>query len=109
MNPAYRPMLATLVDEPFDDKKWVFEIKWDLCGAHRVGLHDHLSLKSRDELVAMREAGGAHPVRSLRAPEWSRLKNALRRFITIKLSTSYGLHHDSMIGCAPLKDDSDCQ
>ncbi len=29
MNPAYRPMLATLVDEPFDDKKWVFETKWD--------------------------------------------------------------------------------
>ena len=22
-------MLATLVDEPFDDKKWVFETKWD--------------------------------------------------------------------------------
>jgi hypothetical protein len=29
MNPAYRPMLATLVDEPFDDKKWVFETKRD--------------------------------------------------------------------------------
>src|SRR5262245_8952811 len=29
MNPAYRPMLATLVDEPFDDKRWVFETKWD--------------------------------------------------------------------------------
>jgi bifunctional non-homologous end joining protein LigD len=29
MNPAYRPMLATLVDEPFDDKAWVFETKWD--------------------------------------------------------------------------------
>jgi bifunctional non-homologous end joining protein LigD len=29
MNPAYRPMLATLVGEPFDDKKWVFETKWD--------------------------------------------------------------------------------
>jgi bifunctional non-homologous end joining protein LigD len=29
MNPAYRPMLATLVNEPFDDKKWVFETKWD--------------------------------------------------------------------------------
>jgi bifunctional non-homologous end joining protein LigD len=29
MNPAYRPMLATLVDEPFNDKTWVFEIKWD--------------------------------------------------------------------------------
>jgi bifunctional non-homologous end joining protein LigD len=29
MNPASRPMLATLVNEPFDDKKWVFETKWD--------------------------------------------------------------------------------
>jgi bifunctional non-homologous end joining protein LigD len=29
MNPAYRQMIATLVDEPFDDKGWVFEIKWD--------------------------------------------------------------------------------
>ena len=29
MNPAYRPMLATLVDKPFDDKEWVFETKWD--------------------------------------------------------------------------------
>jgi bifunctional non-homologous end joining protein LigD len=29
MNPDYRPMLATLVDEPFDDKEWVFETKWD--------------------------------------------------------------------------------
>lgn len=29
MNPAFRPMLATLVDKPFDDKMWVFETKWD--------------------------------------------------------------------------------
>ena len=29
MNTAYRPMLATLVDKPFDDKKWIFETKWD--------------------------------------------------------------------------------
>jgi bifunctional non-homologous end joining protein LigD len=29
MNPTYRPMLATLVDDPFDDKAWVFETKWD--------------------------------------------------------------------------------
>jgi bifunctional non-homologous end joining protein LigD len=29
MNLAYRPMLATLVGEPFDDKDWVFETKWD--------------------------------------------------------------------------------
>lgn len=28
--PAYlRPMLATLVDAPFDDTEWVFETKWD--------------------------------------------------------------------------------
>ena len=26
---ALRPMLATLVDEPFDDPQWVFETKWD--------------------------------------------------------------------------------
>src|ERR671925_143929 len=24
-----RPMLATLIDSPFDDKDWVFETKWD--------------------------------------------------------------------------------
>jgi bifunctional non-homologous end joining protein LigD len=29
MNPAFKPMLATLVDKPFDDKSWVFETKWD--------------------------------------------------------------------------------
>jgi bifunctional non-homologous end joining protein LigD len=29
MTPAYRPMLATLIDKPFDDKGWVFESKWD--------------------------------------------------------------------------------
>lgn len=26
---SVKPMLATLVDEPFDDKNWLFEIKWD--------------------------------------------------------------------------------
>src|SRR5205807_2282467 len=26
---AITPMLATLVDEPFDDDQWLFEIKWD--------------------------------------------------------------------------------
>lgn len=29
MNPDYRPMLATLVEEAFDDRSWVFETKWD--------------------------------------------------------------------------------
>ena len=25
----FKPMLATLTDEPFDDKNWIYEIKWD--------------------------------------------------------------------------------
>ena len=29
MPSAIHPMLATLVDEPFDDEDWLFEIKWD--------------------------------------------------------------------------------
>lgn len=29
MKEEYRPMLATLVDEPFDSKEWVYETKWD--------------------------------------------------------------------------------
>ncbi|HEX7959668.1 MAG TPA: DNA polymerase ligase N-terminal domain-containing protein, partial [Terriglobales bacterium] len=29
MPKTIHPMLATLVDEPFDDDKWLFEIKWD--------------------------------------------------------------------------------
>jgi bifunctional non-homologous end joining protein LigD len=29
MPSTYRPMLATLIDKPFDDKAWVFETKWD--------------------------------------------------------------------------------
>jgi len=27
-----RPMLATLIDEPFDDPAWVFETKWTASG-----------------------------------------------------------------------------
>jgi bifunctional non-homologous end joining protein LigD len=29
MNKEYRPMLATLADNPFDSKEWVYETKWD--------------------------------------------------------------------------------
>ena len=24
-----KPMLSTLIDKPFDNKDWVFEVKWD--------------------------------------------------------------------------------
>ncbi|HEV3152450.1 MAG TPA: non-homologous end-joining DNA ligase [Candidatus Baltobacteraceae bacterium] len=45
------PMLATLVDEPFDDDEWLFEIKWDgyraICTVHEDGT---LSLVSRNGL-----------------------------------------------------------
>ncbi|HZZ64642.1 MAG TPA: non-homologous end-joining DNA ligase [Candidatus Baltobacteraceae bacterium] len=45
------PMLATLIDEPFDDDEWFFEIKWDgyraICTVHEDGL---LELVSRNGL-----------------------------------------------------------
>ncbi|WP_312175737.1 DNA ligase D [Chryseobacterium sp.] len=43
------PMLATLVDKPFDDKGWVYEIKWD--GYRAVGFIDnnYAELKSRND------------------------------------------------------------
>ncbi len=45
------PMLATLVDEPFDDPDWLFEIKWDgyraICTVQAGGA---ISLTSRNGL-----------------------------------------------------------
>lgn len=26
---SFKPMLATLVDKPFDEPGWIYEIKWD--------------------------------------------------------------------------------
>ena len=26
---SFKPMLATLVDKPFDEEGWIYEIKWD--------------------------------------------------------------------------------
>ncbi|HVN70048.1 MAG TPA: non-homologous end-joining DNA ligase [Candidatus Binatia bacterium] len=47
-------MLATLVEEPFDDPNWLFEIKWDgyraLCTVER----DRLTLVSRNGLDMLR-------------------------------------------------------
>jgi bifunctional non-homologous end joining protein LigD len=47
----HTPMLATLVDEPFDDDEWVFEIKWDgyraICTVREDG---KISLVSRNGL-----------------------------------------------------------
>ena len=47
----HTPMLATLVDEPFDDDEWLFEIKWDgyraICTVREDG---KISLVSRNGL-----------------------------------------------------------
>src|SRR6185437_15785970 len=49
------PMLATLIDEPFDDDDWLFEIKWDgyraICTVDESG---ELTLVSRNGLDLLR-------------------------------------------------------
>ena len=53
-----QPMLATLVDAPFDDRDWLFEIKWDgyraLC---KVDASGTLSLTSRNGLDFLKQFG----------------------------------------------------
>ena len=41
-------MLATLVDEPFDDKAWVFETKWDGFRLITEKIGDKVRLWSRN-------------------------------------------------------------
>lgn len=66
------PMLATLVDEPFDDDDWLFEIKWDgyraICTVREDGAVTLLSrngldfLKQFPELEALRSAWTTLPI-----------------------------------------------
>lgn len=46
----YKPMLATLVDKPFDDAEWIYEIKWDGYRAIADWQDDTLKLYSRNGL-----------------------------------------------------------
>jgi bifunctional non-homologous end joining protein LigD len=46
-----RPMKATLVDEPFDDPGWVYEIKWDGYRAVAQVSKDEVKLISRNNLL----------------------------------------------------------
>ena len=46
-----KPMLATLVDEPFDDANWVYEVKWD--GYRALGFID----KGKVELLSRNNKG----------------------------------------------------
>lgn len=43
------PMLATLVDEPFDHEEWQYEIKWDGYRALAFCNMDQVELKSRND------------------------------------------------------------
>ena len=44
----YRPMLAKVAEEPFSDKDWIFEVKWD--GFRAIAyVEETFSLKSRNE------------------------------------------------------------
>ena len=52
-------MLATLVDAPFDDQNWLFEVKWDgfraLCTVDAGGKVDLRSRNDKDLLVKFPE------------------------------------------------------
>ena len=44
------PMLATLIDEPFDSDEWLFEVKWDGYRAQAVIDKNKVALISRNKL-----------------------------------------------------------
>jgi ATP-dependent DNA ligase len=44
----YRPMLATLADQPFDSEEWVYETKWDGFRLIAEVKHDSVRLYSRN-------------------------------------------------------------
>lgn len=45
---SVQPMLATLVDKPFDDDNWVYEVKWDGYRAVAMMNNGVVELKSRN-------------------------------------------------------------
>ena len=47
--PNLVPMMATLVPEPFDDDKWIFEPKWDGVRALAICQRDETALLSRNQ------------------------------------------------------------
>lgn len=46
---TFSPMLATLVDKPFDKEGWTYEVKWDGYRALGFSQHGKVELKSRND------------------------------------------------------------
>lgn len=44
-----KPMLATLVDKPFDEEGWIYEVKWDGYRALALSHQGQTELKSRND------------------------------------------------------------
>jgi bifunctional non-homologous end joining protein LigD len=51
--PTYEPMMAVLTSEPFDDKEWLFEVKWDghRCLAN-LGTSTRLTSRTTRDMTA---------------------------------------------------------
>jgi bifunctional non-homologous end joining protein LigD len=67
-----KPMLATAVDEPFNDKDWVFEIKWD--GVRSILFLDKaktiFEIKSRnDKTITHRYPELVEPLKSIKCQD----------------------------------------
>ena len=50
-------MLATLVDEPFDDKKWAFKTKWEDFGAQDAAWASNRKDESLDSVPSLDTVG----------------------------------------------------
>ena len=69
MPTAIHPMLATSVDDPFDDPEWLFEIKWDGYRAIAFIAQGKVRLVSRNQndltgpISRIAQFAGVHPGR----------------------------------------------
>src|SRR5205809_5326431 len=57
MQQEIKPMLATLVDEPFSNENWLFEIKWDGYRAVAYMDDNYFELLSRNNLSFLQKYG----------------------------------------------------
>ncbi|MBM3705256.1 MAG: DNA ligase D [Actinobacteria bacterium] len=48
---SLKPMIATLVDKPFDSKQWIYEIKWDGYRIIAICKNGKVSIRSRNNII----------------------------------------------------------